>query len=67
MGYPVFGRRAVRADVADKAHARFARTRAPSPDDRRTLASWLGCPVTELRSIMAELGEPGREEVGTSP
>lgn len=66
MGYPVVGRRAVRADVAEKAHARFARTRIPSADDRRTLSSWVGCPVTELAEIMADLGEWQGEDPGAT-
>jgi ATP-dependent RNA helicase SUPV3L1/SUV3 len=57
MGYPVLGRRAVRVDIAEKAHARFAHTRTPTAEERRTLASWLGCPVGELGAIMKDLGE----------
>jgi ATP-dependent RNA helicase SUPV3L1/SUV3 len=53
IGFPVFGPRAVRADVAARVHASLA----DSPLDT-DLASWLGCPTRDLRRLLTALTEP---------
>ena len=61
IGYPVFGTRAIRADVAERVHralveqaakAAVGEVQGPSPGQ---LASLLGCPVREVPAITAEL------------
>jgi ATP-dependent RNA helicase SUPV3L1/SUV3 len=69
IGYPVFGGRCIRADVAERAAARVRATRAGSVGDgaaaaaadaARTLASWLGCATRDLPEVIAALaGEDG--------
>lgn len=57
IGFPVFGTRAIRADLAARVHARLA----SSPDDagggeaEHEIATWLGCPTREVRRIIAAL------------
>lgn len=57
IGFPVFGSRAVRADVAARVHARLAD--APElPEDaprEAAIASWLGCTTREVRRILEAL------------
>lgn len=51
IGYPVFGARAIRADVLDRALTRVAAANDVPSD--ATLASWLGVPARELRSVLS--------------
>ena len=51
IGFPVFGPRAVRADVIARVHARLLDTPPPPDTD---LASWLGCPTRDLRRLLAK-------------
>jgi ATP-dependent RNA helicase SUPV3L1/SUV3 len=57
LGYPVFGARAVRADVAERVAIAAAE---PEPDSNALgrLASWLGCTRGAALGVLAEL-EPG--------
>jgi ATP-dependent RNA helicase SUPV3L1/SUV3 len=61
IGYPVFGARAIRSDVAERVHRALAEKargekegegQGPSPSQ---LASLLGCPVREVTAITSEL------------
>jgi ATP-dependent RNA helicase SUPV3L1/SUV3 len=51
IGYPVFGSRAVRADVAE----RVGRALAEGGSEAGALASWLGCPAREVPGIAEAL------------
>ena len=48
IGYPVFGGRAIRADVAERALAHEG-------EEPSTLASWIGCTTRELPRVLADL------------
>jgi ATP-dependent RNA helicase SUPV3L1/SUV3 len=52
IGFPVFGTRAVRADVAE----RVGRALAEGGPEAASLASWLGCPAREVPRIAEALG-----------
>ena len=49
IGYPVFGPRAIRADVIDRV---LARTREAEHDEKE-IASWLGVPTKDVRKILS--------------
>jgi ATP-dependent RNA helicase SUPV3L1/SUV3 len=49
IGFPVFGTRAVRADVVERV------CRALAEGDEANLASWLGCPAREVPRVAAAL------------
>ena len=49
IGYPVFGTRAVRADVVERVHK--ALLEGPPGPSSGLIASWLGCPSREARGI----------------
>jgi ATP-dependent RNA helicase SUPV3L1/SUV3 len=51
IGYPVFGARALRADVLDRVLTCIAA--ANDATDDATLASWLGLPARELRTVLS--------------
>ncbi len=53
IGYPVFGARAIRADVLDRALTRVAAANGNDRPDDATLASWLGLPARELRTVLS--------------
>jgi ATP-dependent RNA helicase SUPV3L1/SUV3 len=61
IGYPVFGARAVRGDVAERVHRALVEKAANEGDPERQgpsvgqLASLLGCPAREVPAITAEL------------
>ena len=59
IGYPVFGARALRADVAERVHRALSpEGDAPLPAPA-LLASWMGCPAREVARISEALaGEP---------
>lgn len=61
IGYPVFGPRAVRADVAERV---FSMVRTdPTPLHRGQLAGLLGCPAREVDGVVdAALGSSWRRE-----
>lgn len=50
IGYPVFGSRAIRADVAERVHRALA-----SGEPAERLASWMGCPAREAPRVAASL------------
>jgi ATP-dependent RNA helicase SUPV3L1/SUV3 len=52
IGYPVFGPRAVRADIAEKAATILA---SSEPTDFLVLAGTIGCPTRQIESIAFEL------------
>ncbi|MFT3765819.1 MAG: helicase-related protein [Minicystis sp.] len=54
IGFPVFGTRAVRADVAE----RVGRALAEGGPEAAELASWLGCPAREVPRIAEALAAP---------
>jgi ATP-dependent RNA helicase SUPV3L1/SUV3 len=55
LGYPVFGQRALRADVVERAKQEIAK--APVDGAKRAqLSRWLGCPAAELSDVLAALG-----------
>jgi ATP-dependent RNA helicase SUPV3L1/SUV3 len=57
IGYPVFGPRAIRADLAERIHRHLHRASAPGrfalPVE---VASWLGCSQQELVAIIEGYG-----------
>jgi len=53
VGYPVFGPRAVRADVVEKVHAALVAEGAAVPVGM--LAGWLGCPAREAARVAAAI------------
>ena len=59
VGYPVFGSRAIRADVAERVAARaLSRVTADSPEEAlesSVIASWLGCSVKEVPRLLIAL------------
>jgi ATP-dependent RNA helicase SUPV3L1/SUV3 len=62
VGYPIFGPRALRADVAERVHrALSAAGEAPGP---RLLASWMGCPAREVERVVEALAD-SREGAGS--
>jgi ATP-dependent RNA helicase SUPV3L1/SUV3 len=54
IGYPVFGPRAIRADVAERVHQQLANVDSGA-FPRAQLASWIGCPASQLRPILAAM------------
>ena len=57
IGYPVLGPRAVRADVAERAHARLREASRDAPCRLpRELPSWLGCSRGTLAAVVRALG-----------
>ncbi|AKT39234.1 helicase-related protein [Chondromyces crocatus] len=59
LGYPLFGSRALRADVAERIYqALTAGADSPTP---ASLARWIGCPVREVARVATALvgGAPG--------
>jgi ATP-dependent RNA helicase SUPV3L1/SUV3 len=49
IGFPVFGGRALRADIVERVAA------APPLVEETVLASWLGCPTREVRRIVTSI------------
>ncbi|WP_263429716.1 helicase-related protein [Nannocystis pusilla] len=57
LGFPPFGPRAVRADVAERAYARvLAVTRAGPAALPEELAGWIGCEAGDVPEIVAAMG-----------
>jgi ATP-dependent RNA helicase SUPV3L1/SUV3 len=54
IGYPVFGPRAIRADVAERVHRHLAAGESNGRSQAH-LASWIGCRASQLAPILAEL------------
>ncbi|KYF66494.1 helicase-related protein [Sorangium cellulosum] len=50
IGYPVFGTRAIRADVAERVHRALV-----SGEPAARLSSWMGCPAREAPRVAASL------------
>jgi ATP-dependent RNA helicase SUPV3L1/SUV3 len=62
IGYPVFGPRAIRADVAARVRARLAASEVVAGDAVEAeppldaeIASWLGCTTREIRRVLEAL------------
>ena len=59
IGYPVFGARAIRADVVERVHRALAARAAGEGEEQgpsaSQLASLLGCSAREVPTIVAEL------------
>lgn len=53
LGYPLFGPRAVRADVVERIAAAYGAGSAPPELGR--IASWLGCSKSEARAVLGAL------------
>jgi ATP-dependent RNA helicase SUPV3L1/SUV3 len=62
IGYPVFGPRAIRADVAERVHRHLSADEREASSPAR-LASWIGCPSSQLPRILAAL-DPYRQASG---
>ncbi|MDI3284335.1 helicase-related protein [Polyangium sp. 15x6] len=66
VGYPVFGPRAVRADVVEKVFAAIEEDGGLPPAGK--LAGWLGCPAKEAAKVGAAiLGEARSEAAAPEP
>ncbi len=59
VGYPVFGPRAVRADVVEKVFAAIVAEGNPAPGK---LAGWLGCPAKEAARVAEAIAGDARGE-----
>ena len=58
IGFPVFGGRAIRADVAERVWARVAESAVEiTEEDARDIATWLGAPSRELFRIVRSMRE----------
>jgi ATP-dependent RNA helicase SUPV3L1/SUV3 len=62
IGFPVFGPRAVRADIAERVRTRIAEHDLAAADDElredladADVASWLGCTTREVRRVLEAL------------
>jgi len=55
IGYPVFGARAIRSDVAERVHRALVGNGEGAGEEVRQLASRLGCPGREVPGITAAL------------
>ena len=65
IGFPVFGARAVRADVAARVHARLVVNDSDLPPEAE-IASWLGCPTREVRRVLEALrAQAGQSSIST--
>ena len=58
VGYPAFGPRAVRADVAEKVAAALGLAKE-TPPAAGQLASWLGCSAKEATRVASRIAPPG--------
>jgi ATP-dependent RNA helicase SUPV3L1/SUV3 len=58
IGFPVFGPRAIRADVAARVLARLRSDEGGDVPADSEIASWLGCPTREVRRIVEAMGAP---------
>ncbi|MCG8420453.1 MAG: helicase [Proteobacteria bacterium] len=69
IGYPLFGPRAIRADIAEKAHRSLtAAARRASPfSPPRQLARWLGCPAETLPEVIVAFGYRALDDGRFSP
>jgi ATP-dependent RNA helicase SUPV3L1/SUV3 len=57
IGYPVFGPRAIRADVAERTHRCLTAAAKRSPFEAPpNIAAWLGCPPGDLVGIVRAFG-----------
>ena len=65
IGFPVFGPRAVRADVAARVCARLLDADLDAPADTE-IASWLGCTTREVRRVVDSLGPTRRDQSSIS-
>jgi ATP-dependent RNA helicase SUPV3L1/SUV3 len=55
IGYPVFGTRALRADVAERVHRALGEKGEGEAPAEGLLASWMGCPAREVAAIAEAL------------
>jgi ATP-dependent RNA helicase SUPV3L1/SUV3 len=55
IGYPIFGARAIRADVVERVHRALSVQGEEEPPGPGKLASWLGCPAREAPRIAEAL------------
>jgi ATP-dependent RNA helicase SUPV3L1/SUV3 len=55
LGYPLFGPRAVRADVAERVYVEAVNEKRPSPS---RLSSWMGCPVSQVAPVLHAMRQP---------
>jgi ATP-dependent RNA helicase SUPV3L1/SUV3 len=65
LGYPVFGPRAVRSDVAERVAAAFLNG-GEAPDVRR-VSSWLGSPQSDVPRVLAALGVAAEARPASRP
>ncbi len=64
IGYPVFGPRAIRCDLAERVAARLHDPVGPDPVE---VANWLGCPARDVPRIIAALrAEPGASALSSA-
>ena len=57
IGYPVYGTRAIRADMLDRLVCEIYDTAKDGKfQAQHKMAEWLGCPITELYDILKDLG-----------
>jgi ATP-dependent RNA helicase SUPV3L1/SUV3 len=57
VGYPAFGPRAIRADLAERTHRRLDSLARRGPFELpREVAAWLGCPARDLPPVLEGFG-----------
>ncbi len=57
IGYPVYGARAIRADMLDRLVCEIYDTAKDGKfEAQHKMAEWLGCPIAELYDILTDLG-----------
>ncbi len=57
IGYPVYGNRAIRADMLDRLVCEIYDTAKEGKfQAQHKMAEWLGCPIAELYDILSDLG-----------
>lgn len=57
IGYPVYGSRAIRADMLDRLVCEIYDTAQEGKfQAQHKMAEWLGCPISELYEILSDLG-----------
>jgi ATP-dependent RNA helicase SUPV3L1/SUV3 len=58
LGYPLFGPRAVRADVAERVYVEAMTDRGERRTSPALLSSWMGCPVAQVAPILDAMRQP---------
>jgi ATP-dependent RNA helicase SUPV3L1/SUV3 len=58
LGYPLFGPRAVRADVAERVYVEALTDKSAQRSSLALLSSWMGCPVSQVAPVLHAMRQP---------